>query len=122
MLETGSLDRVLSMDLSRFSEGQIFIGLDGRGLWKSEDHGESWFRSDRGIQNTAVERIVAAPNDPNTFLAVFEDDLFATEDGGRTWHATESPFKRNGSVHFNAMAIDPFDSQHVLAATAIPEY
>ncbi len=116
VLETGSLDRVLSMDLSKYSEGRILIGFNGRGLWKSEDYGESWFRSDRGIQNAAVERIVAAPNDPNTFLVVFEDALFGTEDGGRTWYETEPPFRGNGSVTFNAMAIDPFDSQHVLVA------
>ncbi|MFH1009142.1 MAG: FlgD immunoglobulin-like domain containing protein [Candidatus Latescibacterota bacterium] len=116
VLETENDDWVRSMDRSKYSDGQILIGLNDHGLWKSEDYGESWFRSDRGIQGAEVKRIVPAPNDPNTFFVLFEDGLYATQDGGRTWHATEPPFRGNGSVHFNAMAIDPFDSRHVLVA------
>jgi photosystem II stability/assembly factor-like uncharacterized protein len=62
-------------------------------LYRSQDLGETWTRFDRGVKAEATMMAVALhPRDPDQVHGVSRTgQVFATEDGGRTWSEQRLP-------------------------------
>lgn len=54
-------------------------------LYRSEDGGHSWERTDTDLGGRRVHALLAVPDTPGIFLVGTSDGLFRSEDGGRTW-------------------------------------
>jgi len=84
------------------------VDLAGSGVWKSTDHGETWFQLQSTANNellAAINRIVVDPNNENVVLVCSNDDytsfgpnggerksgIFRTSDGGNTWTQVYDP-------------------------------
>lgn len=78
------------------------VEITGSGVWKSTDHGESWFQlasTANGELLQAINRIVVDPNDENVVLVASNDTfshltprggtrrsaIFRSGDGGNSW-------------------------------------
>ncbi len=94
------------------------VDLEGSGIWKSTDHGDSWFQlqsTANGELLEAVNRLVVDPNDENVVLACTNDSfshlgveegprksgIFRTADGGTTWTQVFDPESMFGSATDN---------------------
>jgi photosystem II stability/assembly factor-like uncharacterized protein len=84
------------------------------GVFRSEDSGESWTRVN--VQDPRAfyfSKIRIDPKDDNrVFLIAF--DIWMSEDGGKTF-ATDRGRNLHGDWH--AFAIDPQDSEHIIAGS-----
>jgi photosystem II stability/assembly factor-like uncharacterized protein len=89
---------------------RTFLATEGN-IYRSPD-GQNWTLSVQGISGYLGSAVVADPRNPGTlFLTTLDEGgIFRSSDGGTTW--TQTYF--GGDAH--AIAIDPFDSTHVLAA------
>jgi photosystem II stability/assembly factor-like uncharacterized protein len=92
---------VLSLALSPAyaDDRTVFAGTESRGLYRSDDRGQTWARVGADTIADAVNAIVAAPgHDTRLDLLVLHDTtLLISRDRGATW-AVHSPEARNVAV------------------------
>ena len=94
------------------------VDLEGSGIWKSIDHGETWFQLEstaNGELLEAVNRIVVDPQNENILLACTNDSfshlgveegprrsaIFRSIDGGDTWTQVFDPLAVFGDATDN---------------------
>lgn len=81
-----SLTDVEEIRFSPSEPSNVFI-TDWTNVWRSDNEGESWKQVYKGLQNTVVNDIVFHPlNESKLFLALSDNGLAASSDGGRTWN------------------------------------
>jgi photosystem II stability/assembly factor-like uncharacterized protein len=103
--------------------GSNVVALDGNGLQRSQDGGESWRSVTNAPRPFALSSDVTQPHDLT--LQTFQDDgaygrvpLWASDDGGASWHLSNrglpdacSHFASNDVCpRFGPYAVDPFQS------------
>jgi len=78
----GATAKVLHHD----AQGRLYAGTDGRGVFRSDDRGASWYPL--GLEGCTVYDVQANPSDPTMLAAACEfrqRGLFLSYDDGRTW-------------------------------------
>jgi photosystem II stability/assembly factor-like uncharacterized protein len=104
---------------------RIWAGAAGGGVWHSSDSGQTWQScwNDQDILN--IGSLAVDPRNADTIYcgtgeANLSSDcypgvgLYDSRDGGRTWQLLASP-ERNGIPRgIGVIAIDPFNSKHLL--------
>ncbi|MBU1101488.1 MAG: T9SS type A sorting domain-containing protein [Bacteroidetes bacterium] len=107
-----------SIDIARSNTNVMYVGtgmgfgrvvdLAGSGIWKSTDHGETWFQLESTANNelyAAVNRLIVSPEDENLVLVCGNNDytsygpnggsresgIFRTTDGGTSWSKVFDP-------------------------------
>jgi photosystem II stability/assembly factor-like uncharacterized protein len=95
------------------------FGFVGGGIYISTDYGESWQYVDVGEQIAPVTVLAADPSNSATIYAGTDNrtedsgtGVWKSEDGGETWSLSGLSDKR-----VTGIAVDPFDSQLVYAAS-----
>jgi len=66
----------------------LYAGTEGRGVFKSEDGGNSWIV--KGLESTSVHTLVLDPAKPDTLYAGTNKGIFKSEDGGSSWMTMET--------------------------------
>jgi photosystem II stability/assembly factor-like uncharacterized protein len=104
----------------------ILVGSAAGGIWETTDDGVSWrvaesMKDEFPISIGAIaflhgqSKIVYAGTGEGNWLSDYGVGLWKSQDGGATWaELVTSPFVGLG---FYAIAIDPLDAKHILAAT-----
>lgn len=96
--------------------GQLFCQEDGRafygGLYRSADAGATWTQ----VLPTAVNDIIADPENPGTFYTVLgrwfneNDGVYRSTDGGVTWDRLENTIPFGTGIGRARLAMAPSDS------------
>jgi len=103
----------------------VYIGSAGGGVWRSDDAGRTWAAQwhDQPILN--VGSLAIDPKSPDTlYCGTGEANLsadsyagvgiFCTRNGGKNWDLLASSDEARIPRRIGAIAIDPFDSRHVI--------
>jgi photosystem II stability/assembly factor-like uncharacterized protein len=103
----------------------VYAGSAGGGVWRSDDAGQTWTSQwhDQPVLN--IGSLAIDPKAPNilycgTGEANGSSDsypgvgIFRTQDGGQTWSLLASSSVSGIPRRIGAIAIDPFDSQHLI--------
>jgi photosystem II stability/assembly factor-like uncharacterized protein len=93
---------------------RIFANNYGGGNFMSLDGGVNWVDASRGYTGAQVRAIAVAPGDPAWVLAAARSGIFGSYDGGDNWEGLNYPMA--AGLEWNAVAVDPANPQHVLAA------
>ena len=111
------------------SEGPLWSAGGERGVYMSEDGGQSWTPTLTIDENTGVTDLEFAPDDPNTvYAAAFqrrrhtwgymgggpESGIWKSTDGGRTWKEITNGLP-TGDIGKIGLAVTPADSDLVYA-------
>ena len=123
--------RIRSILIHPTNPDVMWVGSVTGGIWKTTNAGGSWAPLNDFMGNLSVTTMVMSPSDPNVIYAgtgegvylvqTFKDlirgaGVFKTTDGGATW--TQLPATSNSDwYHVGRLAINPSDSQILLAAT-----
>lgn len=89
--QIGNIDGRLVLTLAAVESGggwALLAGLYEGGVWRSDDHGEMWRRSDDGLASRPLLALAASPAfaDDGTLIAGTADEgLLCSHDAGRTW-------------------------------------
>ncbi|WP_055598624.1 RICIN domain-containing protein [Streptomyces aureus] len=108
-------------------------GVTGGSVWKHTPSGGAWKNVSPSQGSYGFSGLAVDPRKPSTVMVTTldrwwpEDEIYRTADGGTTWKALADKSVRNASAapyvgthtgHWmTALAIDPFDSGHVLYGT-----
>ncbi|TDU75471.1 RICIN domain-containing protein [Streptomyces sp. KS 21] len=108
-------------------------GVTAGSVWKYTPQGGTWKNISPSQGGYGFSGLAVDPNKPSTVMVTTldrwwpEDEIYRTTDGGTTWKALADKSVRNASAapyigthtgHWmTALAIDPFDSGHVLYGT-----
>ena len=124
--------RVRSILIHPNNADVMWLGSVTGGIWKTTNGGVTWAPLDDFMGNLSVTTMVMSPSDPNViyagtgegvFLVNHIKDLtqgagvFKSTDGGTTWSQLSSTSTPDW-YHVGRLAIDPSNSQILLAATA----
>jgi len=93
---------------------RVFANNYGGGNFLSADGGQNWTVASDGYTGAQVRAIAVDPTDPATVHAAARSGFFASTDGGDSWMGRNTPPAFN--LEWNAVAVDPSNPQHVLAA------
>ncbi|HEX2642399.1 MAG TPA: hypothetical protein VHU81_05375 [Thermoanaerobaculia bacterium] len=95
------------------SDGTVLLGVQVEGvfrIYRSEDRGESWELSDRGLVNTAI-LAVEVTRTGALFIAPLFDDVLRSLDNGATWTSSLD----TGDAAVIVLYADPTDPRTVYA-------
>jgi len=84
------------------------------GLFRSRDHGTTWFLASPGTYPTAAIALAVSPTDGSHLLLATDTGLLRSRNGGRDW-SREAPSVLTGAVFAAAFA---GDGQRALVSTA----
>lgn len=104
---------------------RIWAGSAGGGVWQSKDAGQTWAScwNDQDILN--IGSLAVDPKNPDTIYCGTGEanlsldsypgvGLYKSIDAGRTWQLIASVDRTGIPRHLGVIAINPFDSKHVL--------
>lgn len=80
----------------------------------SEDGGETWIDASSGYTGAQVRAIAVSPDAPAQVFVAARSGFFGSHDGGSKWMGLNH--RQAFGLEWNAVAIDPQNSQHILAA------
>ncbi|MEU3470709.1 RICIN domain-containing protein [Streptomyces sp. NPDC006687] len=108
-------------------------GVTGGSVWKHTPAGGAWKNVSPSQGSYGFSGLAVDPRKPSTVMVTTldrwwpQDEIYRTTDGGTTWKAladssvrdaSAAPYVGTGTGHWmTALAIDPFDSGHVLYGT-----
>jgi len=94
---------------------RIFANNYGGGNFLSTDGGRSWIAASQGYTGAQARDIAVDPDNPSTVFAAARSGIFTSRDGGASWQGLA--YKPVNLLEWNAVAVDPEDSRHILAAS-----
>jgi photosystem II stability/assembly factor-like uncharacterized protein len=103
---------VLAVAVSPFDPSRVYAGLEGRGLYGSDDGGHTWMASGWGEQS--VPALALHPQDPGRLLfRVAYERVYASHDGGQTWASHWNGLGLQTEII--SLAINPHRPENVVA-------
>lgn len=108
------------------SDGVVFVGIVGLGVFKSYDHGLSWGPSSNGLPSMSVNQILVSTGfdiDQTVFARVGTNTpvLYRSTDGGQSWHPLSinlTHIAMSPEFHIDQTLIGVADNQIVLSQNA----
>ena len=113
--------RVNVLALDPATSSTVYAGIDGGGVFKSNNNGTSWSAINAGLSGNAlsVNALAINPTTPNTIYAGTFAGVFMSTNGGGNWHrigfALTDPSATPLSVQ--VLAIDPATPSTLYAGT-----
>ena len=92
---------------------RVFANNYGGGNFLSADGGRTWTVASKGYTGAQVRAVAVDPTDPATLYAAARSGFFKSTDGGSAWIGLSTPPAFH--LEWNAVVVDPSNSQHVLA-------
>jgi len=89
------------------SDGTLFAGTYGGGVYRSQDHGDTWIARDTSLQGIFIADLCVSPTLPTDYT-VFVGNAKGLErslSGGNAWHRIN--VNPNDFVYFRCMAVSP---------------
>ena len=85
---------------------------DGLGIWRSNDDGQTWQPSSRGLTDLGITRLAVSPDfaRDGTLYALSQRGVFRSTDRGATWTSLAdryAPLLKDLTVSFSALAVSP---------------
>ncbi|MFZ2490688.1 MAG: hypothetical protein WA208_04305 [Thermoanaerobaculia bacterium] len=111
------------------SPNTMWAGSDGGGIWKTTDGGTTWQAVDDFFGSLSISAFAMRAADPSTIYVATGaqgshtglggDGIFKSTDGGSSWSqlAATDPSTDSAFQYVYDLAIDPADSNTVIAAT-----
>lgn len=83
--------------LATNSSGEVFVGTQGGGIFRSTDNGETWAGVNNGLTDTNV-RALAINNTDQIFAGTWSAGIFRSTDNGENWVAVNNGLKSLGFI------------------------
>ncbi len=105
-----------------YAQGEtLFAGTESHGIHASHDSGQTWARLDAGTLTGAVNQIIASTANPSHLLALHDDSLLLSRDGGQSWDLWNEDVNSGittvvapEGIHENAQLLVGFDDGRII--------
>lgn len=95
---------------------RIFVNNYAGGNYLSEDGGETWINASTGYTGAQIFDISIVPSEPTKIYSAGFGGLWRSNNGGVTWQGLHNPPDGLNSLPSQGIAVDPTNSDHVIAA------
>ncbi len=95
---------------------RIFVNNYGGGNFLSEDGGKTWINASQGYTGAQVFGLSIAPSEPERVYVAGFGGLWRSDDAGVSWQGLFNPPEEMSNLPSQGIAVDPNNSDHVLAA------
>ena len=139
MTRNGVLDaQAVVGDLEVAPSGTYILAATDRGLYRSEDGGETWSASNQGIGHTDVQELAISPSNPHVVYctlrttahdaASWNGGVWRSEDGGKTWTGRSQGLAQivgrhdqpaEMTSHYKEIVVDPRTPRRSMSATVL---
>jgi len=92
----GGGGRFTSIAYEPTSLGNVFVGSDVAGVFRSHDGGDNFQFAGLGLEGFAVADLASNPMNSQQVILLTDDGLYVSEDHGESWQ------KRTGRIRYNA--------------------
>lgn len=93
----------------------VYAGTIGQGVWRSEDGGDSWRRTTKGMfSESDIRAISVNPDNPSILFAGTGKGIYRSKNGADTWDQLDSSMN---DLQIWAIAINPQNPSTVYAGT-----
>src|SRR6266850_5179428 len=117
--------RITSLACHPAHPERIWAGAAGGGIWQSRDAGQNWESCWNDQDILVIGSLAVDPRNPDTIYCGTGEanlsldsypgvGLYSSRDAGRTWQLLASTEKSGVPSGIGVIAIDPFDSKHIL--------
>ncbi|HUX34127.1 MAG TPA: hypothetical protein VMV51_09655 [Gemmatimonadaceae bacterium] len=125
---------VVSLAESYLKPGWLYAGTDDGNAWMTHNDGADWEKLNGRFPGvpagTYVSRIEPSHFDTNTFYISFDNHrnndfgvyLYATNDGGKTFHSIASDLPTGGSDYVHVIREDPYNKNVLFVGTSRAAY
>ncbi|HEY5219205.1 MAG TPA: hypothetical protein VIJ16_05315, partial [Gemmatimonadaceae bacterium] len=125
---------VVSLAESYLRPGWLYAGTDDGNAWMTQNDGATWEKLNGRFPGvpagTYVSRIEPSHFDTNTFYVAFDNHrnndfgvyLYATNDGGKTFHSIASDLPTGGTDYVHVIREDPYNKDLLFAGTSRAAY
>ena len=125
---------IVSLAESYLRPGWLYAGTDDGNVWMTHDDGATWEKLNGRFPGvpagTYVSRIEPSHFDTNTFYVSFDNHrnndfgvyLYATNDGGKTFHSVASDLPTGGSDYVHVIREDPYNRNLLFVGTSHAAY
>ncbi len=79
-----------ALEIDKRNPGRVYLGSDVSGIYRSDDYGDVWIPSARGLGSINVAVIAIAPSDSNIVYAGTKGGLYVSKDAAKTWQAADT--------------------------------
>ncbi|MBN1551912.1 hypothetical protein JW979_10600 [bacterium] len=80
------------------SKSTVLLGSVKEGIYRSEDYGKTWQRSDTGLKNFHIQCLCQDPFDISNILAGTIEGLYQSSDSGHTWKEIKNGLPTNTAL------------------------
>lgn len=94
----------LAVAPSTGSNYSIFLGTEGDGVYRSDDSGTSWNKTNRGLNNLVIKSIYVSPDyehDKTVLLVESQGELYRSVNGGENWSQVSMDNRKASSLVFS---------------------
>ncbi len=95
---------------------RVFVNNYAGGNFLSEDGGKTWINASQGYTGAQIFGLSIAPSEPSKVYVADFGGLWRSDNGGVTWNGLHNPPEGLNSLPSQGIAVDPTNSDHVLAA------
>ncbi len=125
---------IVSLAESYLRPGWLYAGTDDGNAWMTHNDGATWEKLNGRFPGlpagTYVSRIEPSHADTNTFYVAFDNHrnndfgvyLYATDDGGKTFHSIANDLPTGGSDYVHVIREDPFNKDLLYVGTSRAAY
>jgi len=114
---------VSALALDPTNSNIVYLGGEEGGVWKTIDGGTSWIPLTDNQLSLAVGSMAIDPQNPQTIYVGTEAGVLKSTNGGSAWTQLAGPFAGPfaspspycGGAYINSIAVDPGNSQIILA-------
>jgi photosystem II stability/assembly factor-like uncharacterized protein len=125
---------IVSLAESYLRPGWLYAGTDDGNTWMTHNDGATWEKLNGRFPGvpagTYVSRIEPSHFDTNTFYVAFDNHrnndfnvyLYATHDGGKTFHSIAADLPTGGSDYVHVIREDPYNKDLLFVGTSRAAY
>jgi len=121
---TSGLDDILVHTLAKSSDGTLFAGTSGKGVFRFKGHSAGWTRMEHGLKDHEgmVEnfiRVLTIDPEGGIFAGTFDGGVFRSTDGGVTWRSISRALPNDSirGIVFNSRGLFVATGQGIFKTT-----
>lgn len=109
---------IYTVEQSVFNTDILYAGGATCGIWKSVNHGLSWFPTTDHLLANEVQTLEISFSDPNIVYAGMMEGIWKTMDGGNSWLMTGDSLFNTVSYAVKDIRINPVDENIIFFASS----